>query len=187
MKKRGRPRKRRRRAPGRDLAASADERGIPHAPRGCEASRAIHFRICAKNSPRGGTMRGKRGQGRVYQKKGSRNWWIKFSANGRTIQNSANTESKREAQNVLKTQILRYANGELTADSRNTTAASLAESMISAWRLHGRGPHSIKWAAGCWKQLLGFLWIDESERGIERSNPRLHGISERAGSWQRFD
>ena len=58
---------------------------------------------------------------------------------------------------MLKTQILRYAHGELTTDSRNTTVASLAESMICAWRLHGRGPRSIKWAEGCWKHLLGFL------------------------------
>ena len=58
---------------------------------------------------------------------------------------------------MLKTQILRYAHGELTTDSRNTTVASLAESMICAWRLHGRGPRSIKWAEGCWKHLLGFF------------------------------
>ena len=82
---------------------------------------------------------------------------IKSSANGRTIQNSANTESKREAQNVLKTQILRYATGELAPESRNTTVASLKESMMSAWRLHGNGPRSIKWAEGCWKHLLGFF------------------------------
>jgi integrase len=100
--------------------------------------------------------RGKRGQGCVYQPKGSRNWWIKFSVSGRVVQESANTESRREALNVLKAKILKYANGE-AADCRNTTIASLKESMMSAWRLHGRGPRSIKWAEGCWKHLLGFF------------------------------
>jgi len=103
------------------------------------------------------SKRGKRGQGCVYQPKGSRNWWIKFSVNGRTIQQSANVEGRRQALDVLKAEMLKHSSGEITADSRNTTVASLKESMMSAWRLHGRGPRSIKWAEGCWKHLLGFF------------------------------
>ncbi len=101
--------------------------------------------------------RGKHGQGCVYRPPNSRNWWIKFSANGRTIQHTAKTESKREAERELARQIQKHANGELTADSRNTTVVSLKESMMSAWRLHGRGPRSIKWAEGCWRHLLEFF------------------------------
>ena len=100
--------------------------------------------------------RGKRGQGCVYRPKGSRNWWLKFSVSGRVVQESANTESRREALDALKVKILKYANGE-AADCRNTMVASLKDSMMSAWRLHGRGPRSIKWAEGCWKHLLGFF------------------------------
>jgi integrase len=100
--------------------------------------------------------RGKRGQGCVYRPSGSRNFWFKFSVAGRVVQESANTESRREALDVLKGKILKYSNGE-AVDCRTTTVASLAESMISAWRLHGRGPRSIKWAEGCWKHLLGFF------------------------------
>jgi len=100
--------------------------------------------------------RGKRGQGCVYRPKGSRNWWIKFSVAGRIVQESANTESRREALDTLKGKILKYTNGE-AVDCRNTTVESLKESMLAAWKLHGRGPHSIKWAKGCWKHLLAFF------------------------------
>ncbi|MFI5056908.1 MAG: tyrosine-type recombinase/integrase [Candidatus Acidiferrales bacterium] len=100
--------------------------------------------------------RGKRGQGCVYRPSGSRNWWIKFSVAGRVVQESANTESRREALDALKGKILKYSSGE-AVDCRTTTVASLKESMISAWKLHGRGPRSIKWAEGCWKHLLEFF------------------------------
>src|SRR5258707_8760585 len=100
--------------------------------------------------------RGKRGQGCVYRHKGSRNWWIKFSVAGRVVQESANTEPRREALDTLKAKILKYSNGE-AVDCRNVTVSSLKESMMSAWRLHGRGERSIKWAEGCWKHLLGFF------------------------------
>ena len=53
--------------------------------------------------------RGKRGQGSVYLPNNSRNWWIKFSVAGRVIQQSANTEKKREAEDFLKMEILKYA------------------------------------------------------------------------------
>lgn len=100
--------------------------------------------------------RGKRGQGCVYRPANSRNWWIKFSVAGRVVQESAGTESRREALDTLKTKILKYASGE-AMDCRGTTVASLRVSMMSSWRLHGRSPRSIKWAEGCWKHLLGFF------------------------------
>ncbi len=101
--------------------------------------------------------RGKRGQGCVYRPAGSRNWWVKFSVGGRVVQKSADTESRREALGALKTQILKYSTGAESVDSSRTTVTSLKESMMSAWKLHGRGPRSIKWAEGCWKHLLGFF------------------------------
>jgi hypothetical protein len=72
------------------------------------------------------------------------------------IQESANTESRREALDTLRAKILKYTNGE-AVDCRNTTVASLADSMMSAWKLHERGPRSIKWAEGCWKHLCSFF------------------------------
>jgi len=64
--------------------------------------------------------RGKRGQGSVYLPNNSRNWWIKFSVNGRTIQQSAETESRREALDVLKAEILKHASGDAVDDKRVT-------------------------------------------------------------------
>jgi integrase len=97
--------------------------------------------------------RGKRGQGCIYRHAGSRNWWIKFSVNGQTIQQSANTESRRDALDELKAQILRYSNGE-AVDSRRVTIAALAESLMQSWRNHDKNPASIEWAGYCWKRLL---------------------------------
>ena len=64
--------------------------------------------------------RGKRGQGCVYLPKGSRNWWYKFSINGRTVQQSAETESRREALDKLKDAILKHASGEAVPDGKVT-------------------------------------------------------------------
>ena len=100
--------------------------------------------------------RGKRGQGCIYLPKNSRNYWIKFSVNGRTIQQSANTESSREAKKELLAQILKHSNGE-AVDSRRVTIAGLSEGMLQAWRNLDKLPATIKWAEKCWKHLLPYF------------------------------
>jgi integrase len=101
-------------------------------------------------------MRGKRGQGCVYQPKGTRNYWIKFSVNGRTIQQSAETESRRDALDELKAQILKHSNGEAT-DSNRVTIEALSEGMLQTWRNLDKLPATIEWATRCWKRLLPFF------------------------------
>ena len=101
-------------------------------------------------------MRGKRGQGCVYQPKGTRNYWIKFSVGGRTIQQSANLESRRAALDVLKTEILKHAAGE-APDSRQTTVLALKEAMMQTWENMDRNPASVEWAERCWKRLLPYF------------------------------
>lgn len=81
--------------------------------------------------------RGKRGQGCVYQPKGSRNWWVKFSANGRVIQKSAETESRREALDKLKAEILKYANGD-AVDSGRLTVDDLYAVLLTDYKLNGK-------------------------------------------------
>src|SRR5437899_3262415 len=100
--------------------------------------------------------RGKRGQGCIYLPKGSRFYWIKFSVNGRAIQQSANTESRRDALDVLKAEILKQSAGE-APDSRKTTVQGLKESMIQTWTNLDRNPKSIEWAGHCWKHLLPYF------------------------------
>jgi integrase len=97
--------------------------------------------------------RGKRGQGCVYRHAGSRNWWIKFSVNGRTIQQSAETESRRDALDKLKAEILKHASGE-APDSRQTTIQKLKDAMMQTWKNLDKNPASIEWAGYCWKRLL---------------------------------
>src|SRR5579871_279224 len=101
--------------------------------------------------------RGKRGQGTVYLPKNSRNYWYKFSSNGRVVQKSAETESRREALNKLKAEILRHANGDAVADDR-VTVDNLYETLLSDYRINGK---AIEWAERVWnihlKQFFGGL------------------------------
>jgi integrase len=100
--------------------------------------------------------RGKRGQGCIYLPQNSRNYWIKFSVNGRVYQQSANTESRREALDELKAQILKHSNGE-AVDSKRVTIAALSEGMLQTWRNLDKLPATIEWAERCWKHLLPYF------------------------------
>jgi hypothetical protein len=95
--------------------------------------------------------RGKRGQGCVYRKKGTRNYWIKLNVNGRTIQQSADTDSRRDALDVLKAEILKHAAGE-APDSRQTT--------VQTWKNLDKNPASV----GCGRRIAGSACFPTSER-----------------------
>jgi len=94
--------------------------------------------------------RGKRGQGCVYQPKGSRNWWVKFSINGRVFQQTAETESRREALDVLKAEILKHASGDAVDDKR-VTVESLYAALLTDYRINGK---SLWWAELNWRVHL---------------------------------
>jgi integrase len=94
--------------------------------------------------------RGKRGQGSVYQPQNSRNWWIKFSANGRVIQKSAETESRRDALDVLKAEILKHASGE-AVDSGKVSVDDLYAVLLSDYRINGK---ALWWAELNWNKHL---------------------------------
>jgi integrase len=90
--------------------------------------------------------RGKRGQGTVYQPKNSRNYWIKFSASGRVYQQSAETESRREALDKLKAEILKHASGDAVADGK-VTVDSLYDVLLADYRINGK---TVEWAERVW-------------------------------------
>jgi integrase len=94
--------------------------------------------------------RGKRGQGSVYLPNNSRNWWVKFSANGRVIQKSAETGSRREALDFLKAEILKHSSGEVVADSK-VTVDSLYEILLADYRINEK---TVEWAERCWRVHL---------------------------------
>jgi integrase len=96
--------------------------------------------------------RGKRGQGCIYLPKGSRNYWIKFSVNGRTIQQSAETESRRDALDKLKIEILKHSNGEGSSPKiHRITVAELFAAVLTDYRNNGK---TIEWAERVWKLHL---------------------------------
>jgi integrase len=94
--------------------------------------------------------RGKRGQGCVYQPKGSRNWWVKFSANGRVIQKSAEAESRREALDFLKAEMLKHANRD-AVDNGKVNVDDLYAVLLSDYRINGK---ALWWAELNWKKHL---------------------------------
>src|SRR5713101_4047483 len=100
--------------------------------------------------------RGKRGQGCIYLPKNSRNYWIKFSANGRVYQETANTESKNAALNFLRTRVSEVSSGK-SVDCKKVTVQSLADSMTKAWELAQKNEATQEWAGRCWKRLLPFF------------------------------
>jgi len=94
--------------------------------------------------------RGKRGQGSVYLPSNSRNYWIKFSVAGRVIQQSANTEKKREAQDFLKNEILKYSNGDAVPDGK-VTVDDLYAVLLADYRINQK---TVEWAERCWNVHL---------------------------------
>jgi integrase len=100
--------------------------------------------------------RGKRGQGCIYRRKGSRNWWIKFSVRGQTYQEPANTESKKEALNFLKKRVGEESTG-MVIDSENVTVSVLKENLTKAWEREGRKESTREWAERCWNRLLPYF------------------------------
>jgi integrase len=75
---------------------------------------------------------------------------------GRVINESAETESRREALDVLKAKMVKYSTG-LAADSRKTTVKDVSEGMLKTWRMLEKNPASIEWADRCWRHLLAFF------------------------------
>src|SRR5713101_7510000 len=95
-------------------------------------------------------QRGKRGQGSVYLPSNSRNWWIKFSANGRVIQKSAETESRRETLDFLKAEILKHASGE-AVDNGKVSVEQLYDVLLADYRINQK---SLWWAELNWNKHL---------------------------------
>ena len=95
-------------------------------------------------------------RGCFYLPKNSRNYWIKFSMNGRVYQETANTESKNEALNFLRTRVSEVSSGK-AVDCKKVTVQILADSMTKAWELAQKNEATQEWAARCWKRLLPFF------------------------------
>jgi integrase len=109
--------------------------------------------------------RGKRGQGSVYQPKNSRNWWIKFSINGQVTQKSAETETRREALDVLKAEILKHANGD-AVDAGRVSVDDLYAVLLADYRINQK---ALWWAELNWNNHLKpfFGWMQAKNVGTD--------------------
>src|SRR5260370_18330348 len=101
--------------------------------------------------------RGKRGQGSIYLPNNSRNYWVKFSIAGRVTQKSAETESRREALDFLKGEILKHASGDAIDDGK-VTVEKLYDVLLADYRINGK---CLSWAERVWnihlKSFFGLI------------------------------
>src|SRR6266480_7563161 len=95
--------------------------------------------------------RGKRGQGCVYLPKNSRNYWIKFSVDGIVYQETANTESKRDATDVLSKRKMECVNGDDVPDSKRVTVKELYDALLENYEINKK---SLWWAKLNWTKHL---------------------------------
>src|SRR6267143_4020157 len=95
--------------------------------------------------------RGKRGQGCLYRVKNSRNWYVKFFVDGQKYQETANTDSKREATDYLKARILACSNGDAAPNSNRVTAKELYDALLADYKINGK---SHWWAELNWTKHL---------------------------------
>jgi len=95
--------------------------------------------------------RGRRGLGCLYRVKNSRNWYVKFYVDGKPIQESANTDSKREAENFIKARILACSNGDAVSDANRVTVKELYDALLADYRINQK---SLWWAELNWIKHL---------------------------------
>lgn len=80
-----------------------------------------------------------RGMGSVYKQPNSRFWWIKYHRNGNPFRESAHSEDRQAAVQLLKKRLAEIATGEFCGPkSERTTMEELAADFLREYRVTGR-------------------------------------------------
>ena len=91
------------------------------------------------------------GSGSLFQR--GTTWWIAYWLNGRLYRESAGTDVKQKAQNLLKDRLMGIHGGTFDPDCRNTTVADLYEILHNDYTINQKS--SIEEVARNWKNHLG--------------------------------
>jgi integrase len=93
-----------------------------------------------------------RGNGGVFQVKGSRFWWISYQLNGKTIRESSGELTKTAAAGKLKARLLAIGNGNFLGPRiEKITVDELYEDLVQDYRINGQ---AVEWAESVWNVHL---------------------------------
>ena len=80
-----------------------------------------------------------RGQGRVFQRKGSKNWQIEYWIRGRQLRESSDSPRRSDAIALLRRRTAEMVSGRLVGPQvEKTTFEELAEMLVDDYRVNGR-------------------------------------------------
>lgn len=97
-----------------------------------------------------------RGEGRIYQKKGSANWWVRYSYRGERFDESSGSPKRGDAVKLLQRRF-----GEMTAgrfigpEAERLDFEDLAEMLLADYRVNGR--KSLERAENSVKRLRAYF------------------------------
>ncbi len=73
-----------------------------------------------------------RGEGRIFERKGSKFLWLQYYVNGQQVRMSAKTDNEKKARNLLRKKVGAVANG-IVQDSRSLKYKDLRASYMDDW------------------------------------------------------
>lgn len=119
----------------------------PNAPKIVRGKHLVH----RKPTSRG---RRERGEGTIYQMKGSKFWWIAYRGiDGKRVQKSTGKLTKTEAAQFLRDELLKLASGYDTSASA-IRVKELYPLHQRAWENEGKSAKSLDWQRYTWENHL---------------------------------
>lgn len=82
--------------------------------------------------------RGKRGEGHIYQQKGSVNWYIKYHINGKPYTEASGSPDRRVAEKLLKDRIAKKTLGQLIPGTDRVTFENMATDVTNDYKVNGK-------------------------------------------------
>jgi integrase len=111
-----------------------------------------------------------RGNGGVFQVKGSRFWWISYQLNGETVRESSGKLTKTEAAQKLKERLLAIGNGNfLGPQIEKITVDELYEDLLQDYRIKNQ---TVEWAERLWN-----IHLKDSFSGMRAANVGTNAIT----------
>jgi len=113
-----------------------------------------------------------RGAGRVFQRKGSRFWWIQYSHRGRVFRESSQSDDRRKAAGLLRQRLGEIAVGRHAPDAERVTFEDLVRMVTDDYRLNGR--RSLRRVEQAFTHLRSAFATD---RALDLTTDRLTGYA----------
>src|ERR1039458_4843071 len=93
-----------------------------------------------------------RGTGSIYKQKGSNNWRVQFSANGKTVNGSTGTDNRRKAEAYLRGKLAEVALDTYVPKANQVTVEELVDAKLTSGKVNGS--KSLDTTDGRWRLHL---------------------------------